>query len=408
MAKPLDRSTSGHLTDGHHCELFAGAGGLAVGCREAGFPTAHLFEQNADCCATLRANTSGKTPTITGVVHVDDVSQVDWKAHPGKVAILTAGAPCQPFSLAGLHLAERDGRNLFPEVFRAQRELYPGALVVENVSGLTRKDFATYFAYIIAQAKDPSLEPKTGETWQTHFERLRRHQAAKNHIPEYSVTHAVLNAANHGVPQVRKRLFVVAFRGERAFDFPRATHSKLALVREQRDRRYWDLREVSKPRWSNTKEQRGEGHDGLLPWVTVRDVISSLPTAAASEVDASESADPNHWAIPGARSYPGHDGSRLDWPSKTIKAGVHGVPGGENSVITDAGRLRYYTLREAACIQTFPMQHVFTGARSSVTRQIGNAVPCLLASAVAGALARTLEQVGSRKADPRLEAAGYR
>ncbi len=91
----------------------------------------------------------------------------------------------------------------------------------------------------------------------------------------------------------------------------------------------------------------------------------------------------NHWRIPGARLYNGHMGSALDMPSKTIKAGVHGVGGGENTVIEDDGAARYYTLRETARIQTFPDEHFFTGARLHVTRQIGNAVPCLLAEALA-------------------------
>jgi DNA (cytosine-5)-methyltransferase 1 len=91
----------------------------------------------------------------------------------------------------------------------------------------------------------------------------------------------------------------------------------------------------------------------------------------------------NHWLINGARKYAGHAGSILDWPSKTIKAGVHGVPGGENTIVDDSGRFRYYTLREIARLQTFPDAHYFCGARMHITRQIGNAVPCLLAAAVA-------------------------
>jgi DNA (cytosine-5)-methyltransferase 1 len=113
--------------------------------------------------------------------------------------------------------------------------------------------------------------------------------------------------------------------------------------------------------------------------MTVRDALSNLPKPEGKSEDASM----NHWIIPGARAYPGHEGSTLDWPSKTIKAGVHGVPGGENTIVMDDGTVRYYTLREAARIQTFPDQHHFAGARIHVTRQLGNAVPCLLATKVA-------------------------
>ena len=105
----------------------------------------------------------------------------------------------------------------------------------------------------------------------------------------------------------------------------------------------------------------------------------------------------NHWRIPGARSYPGHSGSRMDWPAKTIKAGVHGVPGGENTIVEDNGAFRYFTLRETARIQTFPDTHFFEGARIHVTRQIGNAVPCDLAAAVGRPLFEFIERELSRK-----------
>jgi DNA (cytosine-5)-methyltransferase 1 len=100
----------------------------------------------------------------------------------------------------------------------------------------------------------------------------------------------------------------------------------------------------------------------------------------------------NHWAVPGARAYVGHAGSRLDWPSKTIKAGVHGVPGGENILLADDGAVRYFTLRETARLQTFPDEHHFEGARLHVTKQIGNAVPCDLAEIVADPLFKLLSR----------------
>ena len=100
----------------------------------------------------------------------------------------------------------------------------------------------------------------------------------------------------------------------------------------------------------------------------------------------------NHWTVLGARAYVGHAGSKLDWPSKTIKAGVHGVPGGENILVDDNGFVRYFTLRETARLQTFPDKHHFEGARLHATRQIGNAVPCDLAEAVGAPLFKLLRR----------------
>jgi DNA (cytosine-5)-methyltransferase 1 len=98
----------------------------------------------------------------------------------------------------------------------------------------------------------------------------------------------------------------------------------------------------------------------------------------------------NHQFNPGARSYPGHSGSPLDEPGKTLKAGDHGVPGGENMLLRTDGSVRYFTVREAARLQTFPDDYVFRRAWSATMRQLGNAVPVRLAEVVARSVAKTL------------------
>ena len=92
---------------------------------------------------------------------------------------------------------------------------------------------------------------------------------------------------------------------------------------------------------------------------------------------------PNHWLNPGARSYAGHTGSPWDAPAKTLKAGDHGVPGGENTLSDYDGSVRYFTVRESARLQNFPDDYVFSGAWGEIMRQLGNAVPVELAHAVA-------------------------
>jgi len=104
----------------------------------------------------------------------------------------------------------------------------------------------------------------------------------------------------------------------------------------------------------------------------------------------------HHVGIPGARLYKGHSGNPLDWQAKTIKAGVHGVPGGEHVVLLDDGTHRYLTVRECARVQTFPDDWHFKGPRSEASRQIGNAVPVRLAkimgTAVMGAIQDALDR----------------
>lgn len=117
----------------------------------------------------------------------------------------------------------------------------------------------------------------------------------------------------------------------------------------------------------------------LFRWQTVRDAIGDLP----DPTDLSKATlFNNHEFRDGARVYAGHSGSKLDEPSKTIKAGAHGVPGGENMVVLDNGSVRYYTVRESARIQTFPDDYLFSASWTESMRQIGNAVPVKLAKAV--------------------------
>ncbi len=373
-------------------ELFAGAGGLALGFQAAGFLPSYLFEIDNHSCETMRKNHVSRGGILNGQVVEGDVRDVDWSKYGNPVRLLTGGAPCQPFSLAGKHKANLDGRNLFPEVFRAIRTLKPRAVVLENVQGLTRPSFRPYFEYIVRQLECPSVAPIKDELWEDHDARIKEHQRSRKYKAEYKVTWSVLNAADFGVPQNRRRVFFVATRVGvlPTFQFPSPTHSRSALIADQNSGRYWKRHQVS-PREIDMPANGKANNDStngthLKPWRTVRDAIQGLNAPKQRE---NESED-NHWLAQGARFYTGHGGSDLDWPAKTIKAGVHGVPGGENSVHLDDGTFRYFTLREAARIQGFPDNYIFTGARIHVTRQIGNAVPCSLAKVVGTALMKLI------------------
>ena len=274
---------------------------------------------------------------------------------------------------------------------RAMRALRPQAVLLENVRGLLRNAFRPYFEYILRQLECPSVRPRTQEIWQQHDKRIRDLQCSPSYQPEYQVSWRLRDAADYGVPQNRLRVFIVAVRaGLPAYHFPKPTHSRSALLRSLASGEYHERHGIAR------RKSRIEGNgslmlaleqsDGRDAWKTVRDAIAGLPRASETE----EGSHMNHWTIPGARRYAGHEGSSLDWPSKTIKAGVHGVPGGENTIVDDSGKLRYLTLREIARIQTFPDSHYFCGARTHVTRQIGNAVPCEFAAAIARPLFQLL------------------
>ena len=107
--------------------LFAGGGGLAIGLHQAGLRPLHLYEFDPHACATLRHNTDSEHSTILGQVYQKDLIDYDWKSFDRPVRIIAAGVPCQPFSLAGKHYADRDERNLFPVVLHGIRQLRPEA-----------------------------------------------------------------------------------------------------------------------------------------------------------------------------------------------------------------------------------------------------------------------------------------
>lgn len=381
-------------------ELFAGAGGLAIGMAEAGFRHAAVIEWNRDACETFRENQRHHARAVEGWPLIEgDVRHLDYSRIGKDILVVSGGPPCQPFSLGGKHRGFRDDRDMFPEAVRAVRELRPRAFIFENVKGLLRQTFANYFEYILLQLGHPGLMRKRTESWEDHRARLERHHTARGRRAEYNVIFRLLNAADYGVPQRRERVFIVGFRSDLdvEWSFPRPTHSEDALLSSKWiTGEYWERHGVAKRRRPRpdarleSRIQRLWGFDALdtlEPWRTVRDAITDLPDP---ERDG-DSGIANHAFNPGARSYPGHTGSPLDEPAKTLKAGDHGVPGGENMLARPDGSVRYFTVREAARLQTFPDGYVFRGAWGEAMRQLGNAVPVRLAATVARSVAKTLE-----------------
>ena len=373
-------------------ELFAGAGGLGIGISRAGFRPLQIVEWDRWCCDTIRENRLRGVSPVNSWPEPDegDVRNRDFRGFEGKVDLISGGPPCQPFSLGGKHGSFDDRRDMWPEAVRAVRETRPKAFIFENVRGLARQSFASYLAYIVLQLTYPDLGLRGEENWADHLGQLERHHTSARRWSglEYRVIYRVLNAADHGIPQRRERVVFAGFRkdinGE--WSFPAPTHSLDALLWSQTRGDYWDRHHVLRreqalsPRLAERARRLAE-KPALLPWQTVRGALSDMPDP---ERDTSRAGQwLNHRFQPGARSYAGHTGSPLDEPAKTLKAGVHGVPGGENMLSRADGSVRYFTVRESARLQTFPDDYVFHGAWSEAMRQLGNAVPVELAAVIA-------------------------
>jgi len=283
-------------------ELFAGAGGLALGAGCAGFQHAALFEWDADACATLRRNRPAWT-VVEG-----DVRDVDLHRYEG-VDLVAGGPPCQDFSTAGSRALAKGERNMFPEAIRAVKEIRPRAVLLENVTGLVKGAARPYFeGYVLRRLRELGYDAK----WR------------------------VLNAADHGTPQLRQRVITVAFR------------------RDVRARVAWPS-----PSW---------------PRRTVREALAGLPAQPRPA-----------WAD----AVPGQKGilqqHHLDAPAWTFTTVV-----ASTLLREDDGRMRFLALRELARLQTFPDAWAFAGDDYSQLRQIGNAVPVALAHALMGAVTEAL------------------
>jgi DNA (cytosine-5)-methyltransferase 1 len=269
-------------------ELFAGAGGLALGLARASFAPRRIVEWDANCRRTLLAN---KRARLKATEHWpseidEDVRHVDYSEHGDKVDLISGGPPCQPFSLGGRHRAYADQRDMFPEAVRAIREVRPRAFIFENVRGLARPRFSNYLQYIKLQLRFPNLAAKPEEDWADHLRRLEQHATSTvgQTDLEYEVLDEVLNAADYGVPQRRERIFFVGFRGklERGVVFPQVNPFLRGAFVGQAFGDYFDRHKVaSSHRWLNSRSKArayalAEKPVGA-PWRTVRDALEGLP-----------------------------------------------------------------------------------------------------------------------------------
>ncbi|MFG3582235.1 DNA cytosine methyltransferase [Micromonospora chersina] len=364
-------------------ELFAGGGGMAIGMRRAGFEHQALVEWWNPAARVLRHNAELK-PELwkpDQVIEQDVRLTYERLSQCGPVQLVAGGPPCQPFSFAGAHAGHSDVRNMFPAAIEVVRLLRPEIVVFENVPGLTRPSFAPYLDYVKDQLRHPHVAPiDADELWSDHHSRIR----SENGDEVYRVYQDEINAADLGVPQTRRRIFLIAIRtdvaGADTWEGIQRPHSRDVLLHDQWvTKAYWERHDLPVPEAPPQqlaglvkRIKRVGVPAGIRAWTTLRDALADVPEPYVAQPE--DSGWPNHVAIPGARVYPKHTGSPLDLPSKTIKAGVHGVSGGEAMLRELDGTVRYLTVREAALVQGFPQDYEFPGPRSRVMGVIGNAV----------------------------------
>jgi DNA (cytosine-5)-methyltransferase 1 len=309
--------------------LFCGAGGMDLGFEKAGHKIAWVNDNDRDSCLTYGRNL-GHKPVC------QDIEEIPSKEIPdGDIVI--GGFPCQGFSLANPYRHTEDKRNtLYLQLFRIINDKKPKYFVAENVTGL-----CSIGGYETKEDK----KKKEGLVLKMILNDFRK--------AGYHVEWKILNAADFGVPQTRRRVIILGTRKgiNPILKHPQPTHSKNPKV--------------------NIDGKR------LGKWITVRDALHGLPEYPTEKI-------PNHVGTSHKVRINGYLGNRATDPNKpspTI-AGRGGGTGGP-VIIPHPNLKRRMTVRETARIQSFPDDFVFEGSVSSQYRQIGNAVPWPLAYHIA-------------------------
>ena len=335
--------------------LFSGAGGLDIGSFMAGVPVISSTEIDSDCIKTLEANKSyfknaqiieGDLQQIGSQVFLDCVK----KNSPDKVIVI-GGAPCQPFSKAGYWVGNKTRKGiddpraaLVDEYLRVVVDMQPDGFVFENVESLahpTNKVILERFIEIVEE---------NGYS--------------------YKIIHA--NALDYGVPQKRKRLFVIGTKGEFKRDEPLKTHGEAHSCKSADLKPYATVGDFLKEFEGEEFFEEYEVASGG----TYYDDLCEVPPGKNYKALTAWAGYPNPKFVADKRFWSFLLKLSPDLPSWTITA----QPGPwVGPFHWDNRRLR---APEAAAIQTFPRGYTFCGTRRSVQKQIGNAVPCLMGKAM--------------------------
>lgn len=325
-------------------DLFAGAGGLSLGLKSAGWKVEAAVEFDRSALSTHEAN-------FSDVQHIgDDIRNVCFKKFYG-IDLVAGGPPCQPFSVSGKGLGSFDVRDMVPEFVRVVDQVRPKAFLMENVAGLKAMKFNEY------------LEERVRELYELG----------------YVVFSRVLTASDYGVAQNRQRLFLVGIRADaqrQMFAYPDQTHGagtskKHVTVRQALKGTPYDTPNNARVVYCKNPVLRASPFAGMMfngkgrP-LNYDGVAHTIPASA------------------------GGNRTHIVDPLGVIKEYHSELRAGKSPRKGELTEVRRLTVRESARLQSFPDNFEFSGRQSSRYSQVGNAVPPRLAQAVAESIARAI------------------
>lgn len=324
-----------------YLEVCAGCGGLSYGLELSGLVPVSLIEIDKKCVETLKKN-------FNCDIQCEDIRKIDFKKYKNKIDIVVGGIPCQSFSMAGNRegLNNKDKGGLFYDFKRCIQEIEPDMFMIENVEGLQNINNGDTLKFILNE-----LEKEN-----------------------YRVTYKLLNAVNYYVPQKRKRLIIIGTKYNVQFEFPREFNKIINLKKALKN-----IPDSNNIEYSENKKKIME----LIPeggcWI-------DLPKDLQKEYLGK-----SYNSGGGKRGF----ARRLSWnePSLTLTTS----PCQKQTERCHPSETRPLKIREYARIQTFPDDFIFEGNTISVYKQIGNAVPPMLAYFIGLQIKKTLINIKIQK-----------
>jgi DNA (cytosine-5)-methyltransferase 1 len=318
-------------------DLFSGAGGLSLGLCRAGAKLVACVEKNRDACDTHASH----SPECEH--YCKDIREIDFTRYRGRLDLVAGGPPCQPFSSGGLGRASQDRRDMIPEFIRCLSEARPPAFIMENVPGLVSRRHEHYFDSVLEEL----------------------------FALGYRLNWSIIYSPDYGVPQKRRRLFILGSAKE-VLRFPKPTHGEGCAHPQPKSFDVVGITPLgeapnSPVRFARNPDLRLSPYAGLLYNGGGRPID---PNGPCHTILASSGGYKTHW---------------IDTEGVAPRYHRHLKEGGEpwEGEVPGARRL---SVAECALIQTFPPEMSFCGTRSSQYTQVGDAVPVRLAHELASAV----------------------